>query len=58
MFCGALLERLPASPERLEELHGGEQQLRAAVVCVDPDGEARALRIEQRQEVDLTAVVE
>ena len=57
-LSGAGLERFPASPERLEELHGGEQQLCAAVVCVDPDVEARALRIEQRQEVDLTAVVE
>ena len=52
------LEHLPAAAQRLVELHAVEQQLGAAVVGADAHGQARALRIEQRQQVDLAAVVE
>ena len=55
---GGGLERLPAAAERLVQLHAVEQQLRVAVVGADAHGQARALRIEQRQQIDLPAVVE
>jgi hypothetical protein len=54
----AAARTLPAATERLVELHAVEEQLGAAVVRADAHREARALRIEQRQEVDLAAVVE
>jgi hypothetical protein len=56
--AGARLELLPSATERLVELHAVEEQLGAAVVRADAHREARALRIEQRQEIDLAAVVE
>ena len=55
---GGGLEHLPAAAQRLVELHAVEQQPSAAVVGADAHRQARALRIEQRQQVDLPAVVE
>ena len=55
---GSGLEHLPAAAQRLVELHAVEQQPGAAVVGAEPHRQARALRIEQRQQVDLAAVVE
>ena len=46
------LEGLPASAERLEQIDGGEQQSRAAVVGADTNVQASALRNEQRQKRD------
>ena len=50
------LEHLPAAAQRLVELHVVEQQAGAAVVGGQAHAQARALRVEQRQQVDLAAV--
>ena len=52
------LERLPATAERLVQLHAVEQQLRVGVVGSDAYGQLHALRVEERQEIDLAAVVQ
>ncbi len=45
-------------PSALYRAHAVEQQLRVAVVRTDAHGEACALRIEQRQQIDLAALVQ
>ena len=52
------LEHLPAAAKRLVELDAVEQRLRVGIVRVDAYGQAHALRVEQRQQVDLPAVVQ
>lgn len=52
------LEHLPAAAQRLVELHAVEQQPGLAVVGAEPHRQPRALRVEQRQQVDLSAVVQ
>src|SRR4030095_14659390 len=55
---GGGLESLPASAERLEQIDRRKQQLRIALVRTDANAQARALRIEQRQQIDLPSVVQ
>ena len=52
------LERLPATAERLVQLHAVEQQLRVRLIGGDSHDQLDALSVEQRQEIDLPAVVE
>ena len=46
---GARLERLPATAERLVQLHAVEQHLRVSLICGDPHDQPDALSVEQRQ---------
>ena len=55
---GGRLERLPPTAERLEQAHALEQHVGLAVVGAEAGLQLGALRVEQRQQVDLAAVVE
>src|ERR1700675_4539401 len=54
---GCRFEYLPSAAERLVEPHAVEQQFGVGVVCAELRGQSRTLRVEQRQKVDLPALV-